>query len=311
MQRRLAILFGAGASFGAGDVRPYPPPLGNHLFNVLEQHCPRTWGQLPAHYKRMLRADFETGMGELWEQADLAPSQLFIDMGVYFTRFDPPGDGSDCYTHLLRAIQGRGLVGQTVIASLNYECILDVAAKPVGLLLAYLGKAGAPPPGNLLILKPHGACNLLPAAQVHGMSLVAAGGESGFYNGGLPNVPPSLPAVRQAYAEGFALPPMMSMYSKTKHSPVGRSFLQQTRDQWRQWVATCSAICCIGARPVLWDEHVWDPIIASDAPCWFVGGRDPAYEELSSRLGSRLHFVAPTFKEAVPMIERRLDAFNR
>jgi len=304
-ESRLAILVGAGASYGAGAITPYPPPLGNQLFDELARYYPQSWGQLPTEYQSMLRADFETGMDELWNHPDLAPSRLFIDMGVYFTRFDPPYDGSDCYSQLIRGLQLRGLVDRTVIASLNYECVLDCTVKPLGLLLAYLGDV--PPPGNIMILKPHGACNLIPQANVYGVALVAAGGSSGFYDGGLPQIPMSLPAVRELYANDFALPPMMSMYTRNKHSPVGRTFLDLTRRKWREWLDTCSVILVIGARPVLWDEHIWTPIIDSPAQVWFVGGKDTNYEELNKQLGSRLHYVGATFRDSMPALVRRLD----
>jgi hypothetical protein len=36
------ILFGAGASFGSGQVNPCPPPLGNNLYKDLKRIYPLT-----------------------------------------------------------------------------------------------------------------------------------------------------------------------------------------------------------------------------------------------------------------------------
>ena len=79
---RLAILFGAGATFGAGDVSPYPPPLGDGLFAELEANYSATWGTLPNTMKDKLRSDFEEGMADIWNVPELASNQLFIDMGA-------------------------------------------------------------------------------------------------------------------------------------------------------------------------------------------------------------------------------------
>ena len=42
--RSVVILFGAGASYGAGNVLPYPPPLGRDLYDKLSDEFPATWG---------------------------------------------------------------------------------------------------------------------------------------------------------------------------------------------------------------------------------------------------------------------------
>lgn len=179
------------------------------------------------------------------------------------------------------ALRAARLLHRVTIASLNYECVLDVAASRGGVPVAYGSRDGRPPPGNLLILKPHGACNLVPTANVSGMTIQLAGGETGFFDGQL-EVLPSLRAVHERYEQGFALPPAMSMYTRNKHSPVGRSFLEASRRQWSGWVRGCSAVLCVGARPVMWDQHIWRPIIDRQAPTWFVGGRDASYVELNT-----------------------------
>jgi len=58
------------------------------------------------------------------------------------------------------------LIRTTAFGTLNYECILDVAASHLGLKLAYLAKV--PPLGNLLVWKLHGSCNVLPKMNATG-----------------------------------------------------------------------------------------------------------------------------------------------
>ena len=245
-------------------------------------------------------------MADLWEMPDLAPTQLFVEMGLYFTRFEPPRDGRDCYSRLAIALRARGLLSQVAVATLNYECVLDIATSHAGILVAHLVSNVIPPSGNLLILKPHGACNLLPDVNVFNIGLVAAGGKSGFYDGPI-TVPPSLAAVNERYAQGLSIPPAMSMYTRDKHSPVGRTFLEHSRRQWRDWVRSCSHVLCVGARPVLWDEHVWRPIAERRAKTWFVGGQDDGFNALAAELGGNLEYLGPTFDGALGTILSNLD----
>jgi hypothetical protein len=308
---RLAVLLGAGASRGAGGVTPHPPPLGSELFDQLALSYSMTWGRLSAPYKQLLRHDFEAGMAELWNTPDLSASPLFIDMSLYFTRFEPPADGRDRYSHLVEALKARHLLHRVAIATLNYECVLDIAASQAGTSLSYQSNDGKPPAGGLLILKPHGACNLLPAAKVitvGASKLIAAGGMSGFYDGDI-EILESMAEVTERYAAGFGLPPVMSMYTRDKHSPVGRTFLDASRAQWRTWVRSCSAVLCVGARPVRWDRHVWGPIIERHATTWFVGGQDESYRGLVAELGPKVEYLGPTFAGASDAIAKCLDRF--
>ena len=42
--RSFAVLVGAGASYGAGHLKPGPPPLGDELYAWLRKLYPGTWG---------------------------------------------------------------------------------------------------------------------------------------------------------------------------------------------------------------------------------------------------------------------------
>jgi|SRR5215204_4569310 len=107
---RLAFLTGAGASRGAGGITPYDPPLGFELYEYLRNEYPETWGSLPNNFDSLFRDNFEIGMAELWNaQLDIG-SRLIIDMAVYFSRFDPPDDGMDCYSRLVWFLKTRNLI---------------------------------------------------------------------------------------------------------------------------------------------------------------------------------------------------------
>src|SRR5215211_1039974 len=122
-------------------------------------------------------------MHALWMRSGEVSSALLVDMSRYFLRFEPPADGSDSYTKLLQALLVLGLVNRSAFASLNNECVLDIAAARLGFLLAYL--TDTPPRGNVLIFKPHGAANLLPQINIYHLQVVIPGGQTGYYDGGI------------------------------------------------------------------------------------------------------------------------------
>ena len=86
------VLFGAGASYGAGDIMPYNPPLGHQLFEALARYSPHTWGSLHDDVSKQfkLNSNFEPGMRAIWERSDQARPELpnlLRDMAHYLSQF--------------------------------------------------------------------------------------------------------------------------------------------------------------------------------------------------------------------------------
>ena len=68
----ILFLFGAGASYGAGDILPEKPPLGNQLYDALSSVYPQSWGSLPPSVtEKFKEGNFEDGMGEIYENYSL------------------------------------------------------------------------------------------------------------------------------------------------------------------------------------------------------------------------------------------------
>ena len=296
---RFAFLTGAGASHGAGKLYPEPPPLGAGLFVELASQFPASWGSLARKHTSQLRKDFERGMSQIWEERLASVPQLTIDMAIYFSQFEPPADRSDCYSRLVATILDESLVEETAFATLNYECVLDIAASRAGLKIAYSG--ASPPPENLMIWKLHGACNLLPEGKAFHMTIEAAS----IYEG--PLDPVDTPMVRQRYQRGLAIPPVMSVYMPGKPTQTARRFLDQARREWADWVAGSDVVVAIGARPVLEEEYVWRPMAQSSCEVWYIGGIGGEYEQLQQLLSGRLTYLASKFDDAIqPLIVRLL-----
>ena len=303
MPSRIAVLFGAGASKGAGNCQPTPPPLGGELFAALCDEFPSSWGSLSTASVLAFEHDFETAVLELWEQQLPGNSRLIIEMAIYFSGFLPASDGSDLYAELLKTLIVRKLLQRTAFATLNYECILDHAIYQLGLKAAHFEPE--PPKGNVLVWKPHGSCNLLPQVSIKNSTFIGVENFYGLYEGPVAAVHPS--KVREEYDSGSSLPPAISLYAPGKPTPVAQSFVETTREFWANWVDSADLIITIGTRPTLADTHIWDPILKSDSPIWYVGGNeDPDYRNLASAVGERLSTLATRFKPGLQEIKRRL-----
>ncbi len=146
---KFAILTGAGASYGAGKLVPKAPPLGGNLYEELAKRFPSSWGNFPWQYASLLQQNFESGMQQVWEKRLDLVQGLMIDMACYFAEFDPSKDNSDCYSKLAATIAKYKVEDRVAFATLNYECVFDVAACCAGLKIAY---AGFPPPHNNLTI---------------------------------------------------------------------------------------------------------------------------------------------------------------
>jgi hypothetical protein len=306
---RLAVLLGAGASYGCGPVTPTAPPLGAQLYDALRDRFPETWGTLiTPDEDTAFRSDppFEKGMGELWETNDERTQRLIIDLALFFAEFAPAGPDNR-YGDLLDILRRRHLLGASVFASLNYDCLFELTAGTRGLNVDHT--SGMPHTDRLTLLKPHGSCNFVMRGLGEGIVMrnVVLSHVGSYYEGPIEPRHPS--SVAGLYAEGPSIPPAISLYSPGKPSPIAGTAIGQMRDRWRTWVAGADPVVVIGARVVLDDGHVWEPIIAnSRASVWFVG--DPVgadFSDFAERLEGRLTQLAPRFDEAIPIIDRRLQ----
>jgi hypothetical protein len=206
---QLAVLFGAGASYGCGTVMPGRIPLGRELFGELCREFPQTWGTLITPRERdAFREDppFEKGMEILWKASDERLQFLLIDMAIYFARFSLTTPENE-YTRLLAAI-GYEQLPSTVFASLNYDCLFEYAAD---WKVRYVAQDA--PLGSCVLLKPHGSCNFV-ATMTKNVIDCAIINVDRFYEGPLEAVHPS--RVAELYTSGPSIPPALSLYAAGK-----------------------------------------------------------------------------------------------
>jgi hypothetical protein len=311
---KIAVLFGAGASYGAGAVVPHPPPLGGDLFDALQRAYEDTWGsEFTPEEIAVFREDFERGMSNLWANQGTRMQRLLIDMALYFTRFRLAG--ANCYSLLLDLLfDARRDIG-VVFATLNYECLLEEATFRAGASVHSLWRVMPGHGGRRVvrILKPHGSCNYLAPMTRNIKDSTMADVGVAYFASEVPDPSDleivSIDEVIDIYAtNGLTIPPAISLYEPTKHSPVGGGLIQKVREDWAALVAEADVVLSIGARPVEQDGHIWDAIIeSSNAPVWFVGGQDEDYGRRAWQLGDRMHYLGFTFKQSLASIGERLD----
>lgn len=306
---RLAILFGAGASFGCGATVPRPIPLGGGLYEELRDCFPETWDKLITEAEgAAFRAEpsFEKGMEVLREANDERLQLLLTDMAIYFTEFAPT-NANNQYGKLIDHI-GLDRLDSTVFASLNYDCLFEMTAGARSISVSYCLDTMAPatPPGAILLLKPHGSCNFV--MQGLGgrviMKNVTMSGMGGYYEGPLEARHPN--EIAALYIDGPSVPPAISLYTTGKASLTGPRVLTAIREKWRSAVEQADVVIPIGVRVVLADKHVWEPIVDSRADVWFVGGQEGDFADLQDQLEDRLTVLGATFAEAEPIVGRRL-----
>jgi len=153
-----AILFGAGASHGAGDTLPVSPPLGRDLFPALARLFRGSWGQIPGEAAALFADDFEAGMAVVIEKYGLAVGPLMQKMAIFFSWFAAGNEGSNLYTRFFREAYRLELVPNLLVSTINYECIAETAANQAGLKISYFGDVPSDP-DSLALWKLHGSCN--------------------------------------------------------------------------------------------------------------------------------------------------------
>ena len=159
----IVILFGAGASYGAGYVDPAPPPLGEQLYDALARQFPKEWGvesQLGRSADEF-RKDFEQTMDQqVLRYPSLSLLEWHRPVATFFARYRLDGSGDDLYSRLFAVLETKGLLKRLTLGPLNYECLLEQALMNLGLKVDYIidNTFAA---DSIPLAKVHGSCNFV------------------------------------------------------------------------------------------------------------------------------------------------------
>ncbi len=124
------ILFGAGASFGSGEVVPKAPPIAGRLLAALSRLYPNARGELSKESQSSLSEDFEAGMVAIGDRRPHALPPLERSMASFFFNFRPRVN--NLYRELAQQMKKYSWSGALV--TLNYERLLESSLLEEGLL---------------------------------------------------------------------------------------------------------------------------------------------------------------------------------
>lgn len=254
------VLLGAGASYGSGNVSPYPPPLGNQLFQKLDELGGVASG-LPEALKEKFRGNFETGMAEyyLWSKGFISSFQR--ELGYYLSCFTPE-DGNS-YKRLISSLYHKNIT----YCSLNYDLLFELSASQLGLGIVYDNKNKD---GFVKILKIHGSSNFWP--DYLGNTIIFQNlGASAESDIEAPVKPLSRPdSIKRSLANTGDYP-AIAMYAEGKTVKVCPEYIRYHQKVWCESLKTSSKIFIIGVRVNQVDTHIWTEIANSNTSVYYFG----------------------------------------
>jgi len=261
------ILFGAGATYGSGEVLPTPPPLGNHLFSALARLFPLTWGQVSGETKSLFKTNFEHGMAKIISDHSHAIAPLMQHMAIYFSRFSLRRESDNLYIKFIDHLKEENLVSDTLISSLNYECVCEIAASFKELTIDYFDFKDSV--NSLSIWKLHGSCNF----KMEGLD-ATRGISYGFgisFQGGIKAL--NLSEVEPTYSGNTSLFPSMALYAKEKPVMMSPRVISDLQSKWTKYCEGSTTIV-IGVKINDEDKHIWEPIENNAGDFYYVGLKD-------------------------------------
>jgi hypothetical protein len=273
---KIAFLFGAGASFGAGHTTPSRPPLGVELYDALASQYPGNWGpdsRIGRRYAAGLRADFEKTVSNEICMCEPALNVLEWnrDVAAFFAQFSLDGTNLDLYTQLLEFLRTAGMLPDTIFTSINYDCLLEQAAAGLGISVGY---GGAPEKSSdARILKIHGSCNFVTpdlSGWIHHLT-----NPGSFLECAIEILPTH--NLRQALQfrlrPQLSVFPVLSLYAFGKPTQAAGGQIQQIRNAWLEESGQATHLVIIGVRCNRDDKHITEGVIGTGAgSVLFVGG---------------------------------------
>ncbi|HDW3220056.1 TPA: hypothetical protein RMM45_004236 [Escherichia coli] len=256
------VLLGAGASYGSEHVHPYPPPLGNQLFNRLVESG-HTAAKLPDELKCIFTDNFEKGMNKLCKDYPLYIMSFQRELAGYLAKFTPIKGNH--YYRLLNILRHNRIT----YSSLNYDLLFELAAFHAGFNTIYsLERKNQ----HINLLKIHGSSNFWPAIQ-----------RSMFVNCQIYNSNPDgedisapITAVDQKEAlhrscHETSMSPAIAIFAEGKKVRVGARYVEKQLRMWQECVMKSSKIFIIGVMVHQIDKHIWDVLGCSKADIHYFG----------------------------------------
>jgi len=265
------ILFGAGASFGSGEVVPKPPPMAGNLLSALSRLHPNAWGKLSKELQSSLSEDFEAGMVAIGDHHPHALPPLQRTMASFFFNFRP--GGNNLYRKLAQKIKKYRWSG--ALATLNYERLLELSFLEEG-LSPYCGTPPAKADHPLELCLPHGCCHIF-CESVRGVAgAVSFSGQHVTTRGTVSVIGDYAEFTRRIQEDAF--PPVMSYFNPTKSTTSCANFIEEQRARYNALVSGAEVIVIVGVKVRPHDRHLWDALATASGNLVYCSGTAGATE---------------------------------
>jgi hypothetical protein len=301
--RDIVFIFGAGASYGAGDILPESPPLGFQLYRELARIYPGSWGALPEEVANALMSNFEDGMQIIYDRMSAAIPQLMREMAIYFVQFRP-ASGRTLYCRLIDVIRSLDILDRVLFSTLNYECVLErsLLAKQIGINLFQAIAENADVP----VWKLHGSCNMFATGIEATPGVMYSAGVT--FDGGIEALLDSNDVIGRCLV-GTALAPVMCLYMRDKPLNVAPGAIKMLQSMWESSVRNSAAVFCVGVNPHVADAHIWQPIAEAPGDVYFVGGRTAFEHWQLTHRPNRSSFIGDRFGACFSELTRTIAEY--
>jgi hypothetical protein len=160
------------------------------------------------------------------------------------------------------------------------------------------------------VLKLHGSCNFfpnIPPETIRRATFKGIGGQAI----AAPAQPLYPPEVAWNYLErsDASIAPAIAMYAEGKRVLFSGDYVLEHQKRFQSVVEEANKIFLIGIRIWRPDTHIWDHLAESKAWLGYVGFEpDEFHSWCTEKKRTDHHFLARSFKDALPHIEQALDA---
>ena len=265
------ILFGAGASFGSGEVVPKAPPIAGRLLAALSRLYPNAWGELSKESQSSLSEDFEAGMVAIGDRRPHALPPLERSMASFFFNFRP--GVNNLYRELAQRMKKYSWSGALV--TLNYERLLELSLLEEG-LSPYSGTQPAKDDHPVELCLPHGCCHIF-CESVRGTAAgISFSGQHVTTRGPVRVISDYAEFTRRIQEDAF--PPVMSYFNPTKSTTSCANFIEEQRARYNEMVAGADVIAIVGVRVRPHDGHLWDALATTSGKLVYCSGASGAKE---------------------------------
>lgn len=297
-QVKNVLVFGAGASYGSGDVEPKPPPMTEGLLHVLKRLFPTSWGIIKGEELGQLEDDFEEGIKKIGEVNPHLLPPLQRAMASFFFGFIP-GE-NNLYRKLARKLLDVEWSGALV--TLNYERLLELALGAEGLKPF----VGTRPEGenNVEMCFPHGCCHLFCDSVRGTADGLSFSGFNVSTSGTLSVV--ANPSDFQNRIKNDAFPPVMSYFEPEKRTSSGVNFIEEQRARYSEMVIGADNVVLVGIRIRPNDNHIWKVVSETQSKIIYCAGSRSGDEFINwcneYRSGKDNVVIGDYFEESIDLI---------